>query len=89
MRLGAEVIDFVGLNFVDDSGEVRAIGQVTVVESEFRVDLARWLVDVVDSFGIERGGAAFDPVDFVALFKQEFGKVRAVLSCDSGDKGFL
>ncbi len=89
MGLSTQVVDFVGLNFVDDPGEVGAVGQVAVVESELRVDLARWLVDMVDPFGIERGSTSLDPVDFIALLEKELGKVRSVLTCNAGDQGFF
>jgi hypothetical protein len=42
---------------------------------------------MVDPLSIERASAALDTVDDVAFFKQEFGKVRAVLASDAGNEG--
>src|ERR1035438_4755722 len=47
------------------------------------------LVEVVDTIGIEAGGAAFQAVDFVAFFKKELSEVGAVLAGDAGDGLFF
>lgn len=47
----------------------------------------RVLVQVVYALGIEAAGPTFDAVDDVALFEQKFGKIRAVLASDAGNKG--
>ena len=44
-------------------------------------------VEVVDPLGVERGGAADDPVDLVAELEQVLGEVGAVLAGDPGDQG--
>jgi hypothetical protein len=46
----------------------------------------RILVEVIDSLGVEERGAAFDAVDFVAFFEEEFGEVGAILAGDAGDE---
>ncbi len=89
MRLRSEVVDFVGLDLLDDADEAGAVGQITVVQDEAAAGLVRVLVEVVDAVGVEERGAALDAVDFVALAQQEFGKIGAVLAGDAGDEGFL
>ena len=41
---------------------------------------------MVDAIGIEKAGAALDPVDDVAFFQQEFSKIGAILAGDAGDE---
>ncbi|MCY1276833.1 hypothetical protein D9M70_255030 [compost metagenome] len=59
------------------------------MQDEVLIVDVRVLVDMVNTLGIEGGGAALDAVDFVALFQQKFCEVGAVLACDAGDKGFF
>ena len=47
----------------------------------------RVLVDVVDPLGVEQRGPAFDAVDFIAFFEEEFREIGSVLSGDAGDEG--
>ncbi len=70
--LRAEVVDFVGLRFLNDAGQVAAVAQVAVVQLEACVVYMRVLVDVVYTLGVEGAGAAFDAVDGVAFFQKEF-----------------
>ena len=46
----------------------------------------RVLIQMVDAFGVEQRGAAFDAVDGVAFLEQEFGEIGAVLAGDAGDE---
>ncbi len=45
------------------------------------------VVQVINSVGVEEGGAALDAMHCVALVEQEFGEVGAVLTGDAGDEG--
>jgi hypothetical protein len=38
---------------------------------------------------VERGGSADDAVNFVPFLEQQLGKVRTILTGDSGDQDFL
>jgi hypothetical protein len=87
VALRAEVVDLVGLGFLDDAHQVAGVGQVAVVQPEAGVFDVWVLVDVVDALGVEQAGAALDAVHDVAFFKQEFGQVAAVLAGDAGDEG--
>jgi len=85
--LSAEVVDFGGLALGKDLAEAGAVGEVTVVQSQARVRGVGILVDVVDAFGVEGGGAADDAVDFITFGEEEFGEVGAILAGDAGDEG--
>jgi hypothetical protein len=89
MALGCQVVDLVGLDLLEDADQVGGIGEVPVVENEIAVLLVGVLVEVVDAVGVEGGCPAFDAVDFIAFFQQEFGEVGAVLAGDAGDQCFF
>ena len=46
----------------------------------------RIAVQMVDSLGVERRGAAFDAVDLIILLQQQVGQERAVLARYAGDQ---
>ena len=67
VALRGEVVDLVGLHLLHDADQVGGVGQVAVVQEQLRAGLVRVLVEMVDAVGVERGGAALDAVDLVAL----------------------
>ena len=68
MGLCAEVVNFVGLRFLNDASQVAAVAEVAVVQFEVGVADVRVLVDVVYALGVERASAALDAMDCVAFF---------------------
>ena len=86
MALRAEVVDLVGLEFVEQLDQRHRIGQVAVVQNKPGAGDMRIVVEVVDARGVEAGGAADDAMDFVAFFQQQFGEIGAVLTGDAGDE---
>lgn len=54
-----------------------------------RASHVRILVKVVNTCGVKRRCAPFDAMNRVPFAKKQFGKVRAVLSGDSGDESRL
>ena len=86
MRLRAEVVDFVGLDLLDDPDQVGRVGEVAVMQNELAVVDMRVLVEMVDPVGVEQGRAAFDAVDGVAFLEQEFGEIGTILAGDAGDQ---
>ena len=86
VRHGRQVIDFVGLYLLDDFGEVQRVGHVAVVEDEALAVHMGVLVEVVDAFGVERRGAAFDAVHEVSFFEQELGQIGSVLTGNPGNQ---
>ena len=68
MALGAEVVDLVRLNFLNDANQVASVGQIAVVQLEVSVVNVRVLVDVVYALGVEQRSTAFDAMDDIALF---------------------
>ena len=75
MTLGSKVINLIGLHFLQDACQVRAIGKVTIVQLETYIISMRIFENMIDTLRIERGGAAFNTMDLIALFKQEFSQI--------------
>src|SRR5690606_23923792 len=72
--------------FLYDADEVGRVGHVAVVEDEPLVLLMRVLVEVLDAPGVERGRAALDAVDDIALVEQQLAQIGPVLARDPGDQ---
>ena len=86
MGLRAQVIDLIRLNVADQPGEVRSVSQVAVVQLEGG-DLRRGGPRRGDQFsGCSRRRTPLDPVNLIALIKQELRKVGAILASDAGYK---
>ena len=82
----AEVIHFIRLHFLQNARQVGAVGQITVVQVKFRVAAVRILIDVIDTFGVKGRSTAFNPVNFIAFFQQQFCQIRTVLPRYAGNK---
>ncbi len=89
MRLGAEVVDLVRLEIVEQLHHLHGIGQVAVVQEQARLVEVRILVDVVDAGGVEGRGATHDAVNLIAFGEKEFRQIRTVLPRDARDECFF
>jgi hypothetical protein len=89
MRLSAEIVDFIGLELVEQLYHLHGIGEVAVVEMELHAVNVRVAVKVIDPARIEGRGPANHPVNFVAFGQQELGEIGTVLTGDTGDEGFF
>ena len=89
MALGGEVIDLVGLHFLDDAHERRRVGHVAIMQCEqafvFHVAHPFVEVEVFDAACVERRGATDDAVHLVAFFQEELGEEGAVLASDASE----
>ena len=89
VALRAEVVDLVGLQAVDELVDRHRVRQVPVMQEHVRLAVVRVLINGVEPFGVESGGATDQAVDFIAFAQKKFGKVRAVLSGDARDECFF
>ena len=89
MALGAEMVDLVGSDLLEEVGERAGYGQIAVVEIDPRLGVVEVLVEMVDPVGVEGAGPADESVDLVPLAEQELGEVGAVLARDAGDERFF
>ncbi len=82
--LRTEVVHFVGARFFHGADKRREIGQVAV--NQFHLLFYAQLAQAPQCIG----AAPCDQPEYpIALFKQQFSKIRAILSGNSGDQGML
>jgi len=89
MRLRAEVVDFVRLHFLQDTGQVGAIRKIAIVQLEAGIFDVRILIDVIDALGVELRSPALDAMNFITLFQQKFRQVGTVLAGHAGDQCYF
>ncbi len=53
MALRGQIIDFRRLGFLDDSNEVRRVGEIAVMEEEPNVFAVPILIEMIDALGVE------------------------------------
>jgi len=71
MTLCGEVVNLIRLHLLDDTGEAAGIRHVAIVQYEVAIAHMRILIQVIDSVGIEQGGAALYAMHDVAFFSAE------------------
>jgi hypothetical protein len=86
MALGAKIIDFVRLDVLQDTRQVRTVGQIPVVQLKPRVIDMGIGVDMVDALRVEQRRAPLDTMNLIPFREQKFSKVGAILSRDTSDK---
>ena len=86
VALGGQVVDLIGLMLLDQTNEIGGVSQITIMHEEARITLVRVDVEIIDAGGVERGGAALDAVDGVALLQQQAREVCAILARNTGDE---
>jgi hypothetical protein len=62
------------------------VGQIAIVQPKPGILHMGIFVYMIHPLGVEQRCPAFDAVDFVTFFQQEFGQVRTVLTSDAGDE---
>lgn len=81
--LGGEIVNLVGLGFLNDADQVGRIRHVTVMKVEAGIFDVRVLIDVLDAAGIERRRASLDAVDRISLVQQKLREISAILPGDT------
>src|SRR5450631_1050461 len=87
MALGGKVIDLVRLNLLDDTDEVRRVGEIAVVKNQIAMLDVRIFVEVVDSIRVEERCAALHTVHDITVLQQKLGEIGAVLPGNTRDEG--
>jgi hypothetical protein len=59
------------------------------VQHKVAIHLVWVLVQVIDTVGVEQGGATLDAVYLVPLLQQEFRQVRTILTGNASDEGLF
>jgi hypothetical protein len=89
MRLRREVVNLVGLRFLQDANDVGRVGHIAIMQMEGNTLLVRIMNQVVEAPGIEGRRTALHAMDHVSLGQEKFGKVGAVLPGHAGDESHL
>ena len=85
VTLGAEVVDLVGLEVVDEIGQLLRIGQIPIMEKETDVREMLIVIKVIDPAAVKAARAADEAVDLVSFSEEELGKIRTILARDAGN----
>ena len=80
VALRAEVVDFGGLDLLDQAAQVRRIGQVSVVQEQPYSVQMRIAVQMVDPPRVEAARTPDDAVHLVALLQQQLGQIGTILT---------
>ena len=75
MALSGQIIHLVGLDFLQNAGQVRTVGKIAIMKLEAHIARMRIFKDMIDTLGIEGRGAALDAMHFIALLKQKFSQI--------------
>ena len=86
MRLRTQIVDFIGLDLVDQTIQVSGVRQVTVMQMQRSTSLVRIRIDVIETIGIEIGCATDDAMYLVASGEQKLGKIGSILPRYSGNE---
>jgi hypothetical protein len=81
--LGTEIVNFIGLDLVDQTIQMSGVCQVTVMETEMSLSLVRIRVDVIQTISVEIGRPSEDAMHLIALGEQKLGEVGPILPRDS------
>ncbi|CAM6391620.1 hypothetical protein CISECK363B_11145 [Citrobacter sedlakii] len=65
----AQVIHFIRLHFLQDTGQVGRVRQVTVMQMEFGVAGVRILINMINTFRVKRRGTTLNTVHFIPFFQ--------------------
>jgi hypothetical protein len=89
VTLRAEVVDLIGLNPSQQIRERGSIVEISVMEMHVIVGCVSVFIDAVEALSIQRAGPTYDSVNLVTLGEEQLGEIRAILTGDAGDQGFL
>ena len=87
MRLSAQVVYLIRLNFLQNTSEPSPVSQIPIMEKEMGSKIMGVLIEMVNSVGIKGAGSTNDPVHFVPFGKEKLCQIRTVLTGDAGDQG--
>ena len=89
MGLGTQVVNLVGLHFLNDTRQVGRVRQVAVMQFEPGIVDMRILIDVVDPRRVELGSTPLDAVHLVSFFQKKFSDAFTNSRRGSGDQNYF
>jgi hypothetical protein len=64
------MVELFRLNLIDQFGKTTGIGEIAVMEKKTGSHDVRILIKMVNPMGVEAGGAADNPVNFISFFQK-------------------
>ena len=89
MALRGEIVNFVRLNFSDQSGEATRVASIPVMQNQAGFAGVRIGINGIEPPRIERAGPSNDAMHFITFGEQQFREVGAVLSGNASDQCFF
>lgn len=86
VALGRQVVDFGGLDVVQELPEATGVGEIPEVQEEAVAVLMQVRVDVIYAARVEAARTSFDAMDFVAFTQKKLCEIRTVLASYTGDE---
>ena len=86
MRLRTQIVNFIGLDLVDQTIQVSGVSPGHRNANAEEYSLVRIRIDVIETIGIEIGCAADDAMYLVASGEQKLGKIGSILPRYSGNE---
>jgi len=69
MAHGPQVVYFIRLHLLDDTDQVRAVGQIAIMENKPAARFMRVRIEMIDPVGIEKRGSPLYTMDLVSFFQ--------------------
>jgi hypothetical protein len=85
VALCGEIVDLGRSHLLNQTNQVRAVGEITIVKMKSRITLMRILVQMIDPLSVKGGATTFESVDFIALTEEELREVAPILSRDASN----
>ena len=87
MTLRGQIVDFVGFDLQNQTGDLLAVLNLTIVKTQSLIIDIRIFIDVVDATDVKTTRASNHTVGFVVFDKQQLCEIRAGLASDAGNQG--
>jgi len=85
VRLCAQIVNFIGLYFVDYVPQTAGVRQITVMKMQRNFFVVGIRVQVFNTAGIKAGTPAHNTMNYVTLAKEKLSEIRPVLTGDSSN----
>ena len=88
VTLSCQVVDFLGLDLVDEVLEASCTTHIAVVKQE-ACFVVRVIIEMVNATGVEGTRTPDQPMYLIAFKEKKLGEIRTVLASDACDKSFF
>ncbi len=71
MTLGRQIVNLIRLNHLHQAHNIAAIGHVAIMHKKLCIFVMRVGINTIDALGVERRGAPFHAMNFIAFLQQK------------------